>query len=295
MADAARVYSVYRGAVSESYQMNADIPILAVGDLAVPEFQGAAESLTRHGALTALDAAAALTAINEGFAPAVVVVAQCWPGQFATSQIDALRRAAPLARFVSLLGTWLEGETRTGRPLAACRRVYWHRWDDFTRSLGEGRVNSWSAWSLPSTATDDERLLLAAGFEPADSPIGATSPLLIAIVARAREAYQSLADICVERGWQTVWFRNVENETSLDPDIVLLDATNSSEADLTTLIRLRAAARRPPIIALLGFPRVEDASRWKTAGAAAVVSKPFQSHSLLSKIDDLVAKSVPAT
>src|SRR5262249_25337354 len=155
------------------------------------------------------------------------------------------------------------------------RKVYWHGWDDFSRSLDEGLVNSWSAWSLPSTATDDERLLLAAG-EPADSSMGAISPLLIAIVARGRDTYQSLADICAQRGWQTVWFRNVENETSLDPDVVLLDATNGSEADLTTLIRLRAAARRPPIVALLGFPRFEDASRWKTAGAAAVVSKPFQ-------------------
>src|SRR5262249_25468772 len=239
------------------------IPILAIGDLTVPEFQGAAESLTRHGALTALDVAAALTATSEGFAPAVVVVAQRWPGQFAASQMNALRRAAPLARFVSLLGAWLEGETRTGQPLAASRRVYWHRWDDFSRWLDEGLVNSWSAWSLPSTATDDERLLLAAGFEPADSSIGAIAPLLIAIVARGRDTYQSLADICAQRGWQTVWFRNVENETSLDPDVVLLDATNGSEADLTTLIRLGAAARRPPIIALLGFPRFEDASRWK--------------------------------
>ena len=271
--------------------MNADIPILAIGDLTVPEFQGAAESLTRRGALTALNAAAALTAINEGFAPAVVVVAQCWPGQFATSQIDAMRRAAPLARFVCLLGTWLEGETRTGRPLAAWRRAYWHGWDDFSRSLDE----AWSAWSLPSTASDDERLLLAADFEPADSSTGTMAPVLIAIVARGRETYQSLADICAQRGWQTVWYRNAENETSLDPDVVLLDTTNGSDADLTTLIRLRAAASRPPIIALLGFPRFEDASRWKTAGAAAVVSKPFQSHSLLRKIDDFVGKPVPAT
>ena len=268
--------------------MNADLPILAIGHLTAPEFADGAESLARRGAVTVPDIAAGLAAINEEFAPAIVVIAQRWPGEFAACDVDSLRRAAPLARLVSLLGPWLEGETRTGRPLPGSLRVYWHRWAEFSPALDARSPISLSAWSLPSTSSDDERLLSAHDNERAPSSVKTTPSLLIAIVARDRDTFQSLADICGHRRWQTVWLRNVETETSLDPDAMLLDAATISETELSRVVRLRTAIRRPPIIAILGFPRFEDVSRWKAAGAA-VMSKPFQSHVLLDQIERLVA------
>src|SRR5262245_11627045 len=136
--------------------MNADFPILAIGDLTAPEFVAAAESLARRGATTISEVATAGAAIKAGFAPAIIIISQRWPGEIAAFDVDSLRRAAPLARFVSLLGPWLEGEARTGRPLAGSLRAYWHRWDEFSTALERPSPNSRSAWSLPSTSSDDE-------------------------------------------------------------------------------------------------------------------------------------------
>jgi len=269
--------------------MNADLQILAIGDLTAPEFVDRVESLARCGAVTVPDISAALTAINEGFAPGIIVVAQLWPGEFTASDVDSLRRAAPLARFVSLLGPWLEGEGRTGQPLAGSLRVYWHRWDEFSAFLDARSPNSQFAWSLPSTSSDDERLLSANDIEPAVFSACAVPSLLIAIVARDRDTFQSLSDTCARRGWQTVWLRNVETETSFHPDAVLLDAP--SEIELSCLVRLHAVIRRAPAIAIVGFPRFDDVSRWRVAGAAAVISKPFRSQVLLDQIERLVVKS----
>lgn len=269
--------------------MNADLPILAIGDLTVPEFADAAESLARCGAVSVPDAAATLAAITEGFAPAVIILAERWPGEFAASHVDALRRAVPLARFVTVLGTWLEGETRTGRPRAGSLRVYWHRWAEFSPALEARSPDSASAWSFPSTSSDDERLLSAYEIEPATSSVSRSQSLLIAIVARERDAFGSLADICGDRGWQTVWLRNLETETSLHPDAILLDAATTSENELSRVVRLHVSIGRAPIVAIVGFPRFEDVSRWKAAGAATVVSKPFRAHVLLHQIERLIA------
>jgi CheY-like chemotaxis protein len=272
--------------------MNADLPILAIGDLTAPEFVDAAESLGRCGAVSVADVAGTLAAINDGFAPAVIIIAQRWPGEFAAAHIDALRRAAPLARLATLLGPWLEGETRTGRPPAGSLRVYWHRWAEFSRAFEARSPDSVSSWSHPATSSDDERLLSACDNLPAVTPASTTSGLLIAVVARDRETFQSLADICARRGWHAVWLRDRETETSLHPDVLLLDAATPSENQLSRVARLHAAIGRVPIIAIVGFPRFEDVSRWKAAGAATVISKPFQSQVLLEQIERLVAAPV---
>jgi CheY-like chemotaxis protein len=268
--------------------MNADLPILAIGDLTAPEFTDAAKSLARCGAVTVPGVAAAGATINAGFTPAIIIVAQRWPGEFTASDNTALRRAAPLARFVTLLGPWLEGETRTGRPLAGSLRVYSHKWIEISPALDTRLPNSCSAWSIPSTSSDDERLLSAHDIEPAVSSVSTTPSLLIAIVAREHDTFGSLADICGDRGWQSVWLRNVETETAVDPDAILLDAATISETELSRIVRLHTAIH-PPIIAILGFPRFEDISRWKAAGAAIAMSKPFQAHVLLHEIERLVA------
>ena len=101
-----------------------------MGDCDRSEFTGARNVLGRMGRVTSFpeaeSAAAALSRAD--VAHDVIVVAQAFPGQFSADAIDQLRRAAPLARVVGLLGSWCEGETRTGWPWPAAIRVYWHQW-----------------------------------------------------------------------------------------------------------------------------------------------------------------------
>ncbi len=85
------------------------------------EFADARAAIAASGGvreLTDLDSAAAALRAGE-VGPDVIVVAQAFPGQFSHEAIDRLRRLAPLARVVGLMGSWCEGEMRTGSPWPA--------------------------------------------------------------------------------------------------------------------------------------------------------------------------------
>jgi len=269
--------------------MDVQFPILAIGDFDAAEFADAAGSLARQGAMIVPDVPAAVRAIDGGFAPALVILAQCWPGEFPSRQIDALRRAAPLARIINLLGPWMEGETRSGKPIAGALRVYWHQWTDLAGQLET--PNRWSVWSLPQTASEDQRLLSEQQFPPSDRAARGSGSLLIAVVADEGQSAQSLTAMCERRGWQSVWLRSIAAEISFHPDAILFDAAHNSQTDMTQLARLQVACHNCPIVVLAGFPRAEDVSPWKSAGATAIVSKPFLTRDLLREIERLTGKS----
>ena len=60
--------------------------------------------------------------------PDLIVIAQTFPGQFSHQAVERLRRLAPLARVVGLMGSWCDGEMRTGSPWPAVVRTYWRQW-----------------------------------------------------------------------------------------------------------------------------------------------------------------------
>ncbi len=139
-----------------------EIQILVIGDIHRTEFRESASCLKRSGVVEiAADVETARAALTQGrIAPEVIVVAQSFPGQFSHEAIDRLRRAAPLARILGLMGSWCEGEMRSGRPWPATARLYWHQWPARCRRqfrcLAVGKRCS---FALPVTATEEERLL----------------------------------------------------------------------------------------------------------------------------------------
>ncbi|MBU4273030.1 MAG: response regulator [Planctomycetes bacterium] len=144
-----------------------EIQILVVGDIHRTEFRESASCLKRSGVVEiAADVETAEAALAQRrTAPEVIVVAQSFPGQFPHGAIDRLRRAAPLARILGLMGSWCEGEMRSGRPWPATARLYWHQWPARCRRqfrcLAGGKRCS---FALPATATEEERLLADAVF-----------------------------------------------------------------------------------------------------------------------------------
>src|SRR5262245_27178576 len=73
--------------------------------------------------------------LNEaaGACPELIVVAQSRPGTFALDRVVSLRQRAPLAGVVGLLGSWCEGETRTGRTWPGVERLYWYEFPAWWR------------------------------------------------------------------------------------------------------------------------------------------------------------------
>jgi len=256
-----------------------DIPVLFVGDAQRSEFREAR---------SALDAASCVVHVADGpsaeallrddqIAPEVIVLAQAYPSQFSHEMVDRLRRLAPLARIVGLLGSWCEGEMRTGQPWPATLRMYWHQWPaGCDQQLAHMRQGACSTWALPITATDEERLLLAA-----QQPTAKTGQGLIAIFSPRYEMQDWLSSACRERGYSTVWLRPPRPALVEGAAAVLFDGTDcrgeewAALKNLATSVNPSPDAPTVPIIALLDFPRIEDQRHALSAGATAVLSKPL--------------------
>jgi CheY-like chemotaxis protein len=210
--------------------------------------------------------------------PTVIVFAQAYPGQLAVGDVERLHALSPVSRLIALLGSWCEGEPRSGNPWPGVPRVYWHRWSSrITTALWADPAG---AWSLPRTATQQERLLADIDHLPG------TRRGLVAVATRSAETFHALSDALVDLGFSTTWLR-VDCLTSVEqPLIVLWDGDIHQETDLSFLRQIATSTGPAPTIALLNFPRWDEVQLAIQCGAVAVVSKPFQLSDLFSAIDD---------
>jgi len=264
-----------------------NLSILLIGDVERAEFRPAAEAMTTAGTVArAADPEAAATRVeHEELLPDLIVVAVSYPGQFSAGPIERLRGLAPLARIVILLGSWCEGEMRSGRPWPGVVRIYAHQWPArFGEELARRAEGRWS-WSLPVTTTDEERLLLAAE-RARPSRQG-----LVAVYTPQAALADFLTAACRLRGYAAVRLE-LACPTGVEGALaVLFDAGELGPAEEAALRRLAQrsaqppAGSAPPIIALMDFPRTADCQRALAAGAAAVLSKPLLLDDLWWQLD----------
>ncbi|MCC7085545.1 MAG: hypothetical protein IT427_11115 [Pirellulales bacterium] len=232
----------------------------------------------------------ALHRIERGFTPTIIVVAPPWPGHFSARSIAALRHAAPLARIASVLGAWLEGETRTGKPWPAVWRTYWHQWmPRLATELDRLAAGEAAAWSLPPTSSEGERLLQVNFPAKQAKPIG-SSAKAIAIISTSRETAESLGDVCRDRGWKSIWLQRPTDASPGAMDLVIFDFSSLVESEVSKIANYKTQWAMIPLIALVSFPRIADVELLKSHRVAAVVSKPFLNHELVWQIDQLLAK-----
>ena len=258
------------------------ISILLVGDTERSEFRPAGAALCALGRVTSVpDADSAAAALAGGdVAPELIVLAQAYPSQFSLEAVDRLQRLAPLARMLGLMGSWCEGEMRTGKPWPGAVRTYWHQWlPRCDRQLARMSRGECSVWELPVTATEEERLLLAA-----DEPLSARQGV-IAIYTWPIEMDDWLSAACRGRGLSTVWLRPPRAARVEGATAAIFDGSDLRGEEFDELQHLAATLHPAPIIVLLDFPRIEDHSRARSAGAAAVVSKPLHVDDLFWELD----------
>lgn len=255
--------------------------IVCVGRTKRSEFLDVLPSLAPWGTVftapTPHAAHAQLT--RESLAPDVIVLAQSYPGEFTDKQIDDLRRDSPLARLVAVLGTWCEGEMRSGTPWSGAVRVYWHQWKPHCHSemqrLLAGRE---SVWSLPPTAGDEERCLTIAArtHERGTSPRfqQAAGHGLVDIVTDQYDVFDLLAAACRDRDYEPRWLQTLDEPQADAPAVVVFDAAGDANVELIRFRRLRLQ-KDAVVIVLADFPRIADCNRFLRAGATAVLSRPF--------------------
>jgi CheY-like chemotaxis protein len=270
------------------------LPILIIGNVSGDEFQPAVRSLADHATETVTDLAAALQILDNDFAPALIVVAQRWPGEFSQSELNELKHAAPLARIIGLNGSWLEGEPRSGKPWPTMLRSYWHQADArLGRELELLADGEFGGWRQPATCSDDDRIHINCAGELSflDSSATIYDPIapLIAIYTGNRDTATSLADLCAQQRWNTLWLRELPSATPLHAVAVLFDVRSNPAADLPSLRAVKSAMPETPILALAGFPRIDDVRALESAGVAALISKPFLAADLVWQIEQALS------
>jgi len=256
----------------------AGLCVLLVGDAGRAEFEGCVELLESTAALLrAPDTVAAAKLLAEqGVEPDLLVLLQAFPGQVRAADLERLRRLTPLTPIVMLLGTWCEGEMRSGRPLRGTVRVYWHQWHaGYARRLARLRAGRTCGWSLPPTAASEERVLCDAGWSLVPES------RLVGVFASRFESAGWLTAACRAAGCPSVWIQPWRPVWTEGLRLVLFDGSDFRGAELEQLSELARRGPEVPVIALADLPRIEDHERILRAGAAAVLSKPLDPEDLL--------------
>jgi hypothetical protein len=268
------------------------VSILLIGDLDRPEFQGVGEFLESAGQVQRFlraETAADHLASGEIVADLTVIV-QSYPGEFSQQAIDRLRAASPVCRMIALLGSWCEGEMRSGQPWPTVIRLYWHqglgRIEREIRQLTQGDCPN---WGLPLTVTEEERLLAATPSRTGFQPVGTDwkSVLqngLIGIAARRHESFDWLSAACRQQGYATLWLREPHYPLVEGFSAILIEGTDFQAAELDALRQIAERYPQTRRIAIMDFPRIEDRRRLLQAGAAAVFSKPVNVEDLFEDV-----------
>jgi hypothetical protein len=248
-----------------------------IGNVEHPDFRDAMKMLREE----------ARVVIDNGLPPELIIVAQSRPDALRIGQFNALRRAAPLAGVVALVGSWCEGETRTGRPWPGVPRVFWYEfpawWRRQMRLRLERRCPDWARPADFGLRISDCGL----ASEPGRPRLRTGA---IALRASFRAMADALADVCTQAGYATIWQRPGRPWSVVHGAVggiwdgaQLCDDEASDLAEFCT----RLAGDNGPVIALLDYPRRDCVERAIEIGVATVLAKPWRHADLIATIEAL--------
>lgn len=242
--------------------------ILVTGDWQHPDFVDGIAQLpprTKFCEIKALD--------QTSFSPELLVLAQSRRNQFDSQFAERLRNRWPMAPAVQLLSSWMEGETRSGKPFPGWNRVPWHRWPaDFARHAAArraGRPSLWDNSKEPGMALAAELKQLPGG-----------KCLAVGIAARWNSEAALYQQMIASLGHATQTLPLDLTDTTRKSNVDALILVGDS-CDVHLLSRLRKAKlvyRGCPKIVVLGFPRRHEVNQIQQIGGRniRVLSKPFE-------------------
>lgn len=241
--------------------------VLAVGDLESAEF---AQSLTAVRSASKLRSLSVAELSDPEQLAALqfdlLLVCQSRPGSVSGDWLEPLRMAHPLAGMVVLLGTWCEGEMRTGQPLPFCERIFWYQfeawWSRNHSRWCEGRPTSWQ-WGVASPELGERQLPEARG--------------LVAIETRDFDSAETLLVVCEELGLAGCWSPAGRGRPVCSPPAAGIWVGGQLDADEEPKLAdfRRWLPPSAPLVVLLDFPRLDRVTRARELGATAVLGKPW--------------------
>ncbi len=188
-----------------------------------------------------------------------------------------------------MLGSWSEGEERSGDPLPGAQRVYWHRWTAWWTAQQELlAAQRCPDWGQAITLAEDDRQVVASAQDDLSSHLGEPQHM-IAVAATHWEMADWLCEACRQWGYASVGMNPRERLPSLPVTAVIWDCRDPG--NLAELVRLRQHFGDVPVLALTNFPRWQHRESLLTAGVATALSKPVRLNELRAALDALIPAS----
>lgn len=247
---------------------------------------------------------------NSTFLPRIDlgILLHSYPGEHREQELLRLQGNYPITPFVSVLGSWCEGEMRTGKPLPVHSRFYWYEW----ASRGAKEFHNWtrggfSSFHFPTTFGKEEEIHFLqthrrTGFvEPPSSDTN--SPLGVVVSLQSpncpdREMNLLLAEILKNNGYSVQGWNSGELEEksgSENPLCLLADIGAEFSPSLSEqLTRLRKFFPHATVLLFFNGPRIEEYDTFLRIAADHVFSKPFELGSV-EQVLQLQAQSLKTT
>lgn len=252
--------------------------ILLTGDFWHPEFQSIVSSFFVPVTLVPIENVESVS--DSTFD--LVVIAQSQRNQLFARDVEKIQSMFSNTPVIGLLGSWCEGETRSGTPFPGVTRVYWHQWqgryERFVDQLAAAGITSWHA---PRTSSVADQIATNALLRKKSREIE-----YIGISAWTRPQFDMLADATRHFGWNACWVERAkwDAETCGTISAICVEA-DSWSGDLNKRVKwIRSEIPDTPIVLLLNYPRESELDEIRSAGVSEVVSKPFELHELQSAI-----------
>ncbi len=226
------------------------------------------------------DAAAALGPSNLVPPVDLIVIVQLFPGEHRQYDLDRVRKHYPITPIVFVLGSWCEGETRTGRPLLPAHRLFWYDWP----LLGEPELTSlergeFSTWQLPPTAAEEEIFLESAKrpLSMQGNEIGQRQGKIVWVFTENGDyEINRLFGAILATSYETVEYVKDFEQAENKPNLFVWDIGERDRAGVGERLRtLRERFPKSRIVLFCRFPRFEERRALLEAGADVLISQPF--------------------
>lgn len=211
----------------------------------------------------------------------LVVVAQSRRDQYSLDSIEKIQSQFGATPVVAVLGSWCEGELRSGNPWPGVHRVYWHQWmgrfETFVEQLNQNGITNWHA---PRTSSVADQIQL-----PREN---ASEPLIqcVGVSAWTQPSFEYLHDAIGQMGWRSRWVERSTWDAATNQvfNPICVDADSYTPDVDKRLDWLKSEFPTATFVMILNFPRPQDVDALSSRGILQVVSKPFEINDLKTAI-----------
>lgn len=163
--------------------------VLFIGNPTHREFHATVEWLQENTHLSiAENITSAIRQLRRDALADTILIASSYRSQFTLQEIRDLQITSPLSHLCVVVGSWCEGETRSGNAWPGIDRLYVNQL--IPRARSERWNHDWTPSLSPDTAGSDERWLLRA------SRVKPIRSGLVLVFAYDNDSRQSLAELC---------------------------------------------------------------------------------------------------